>query len=209
MKKRGSILLISGPSGAGKSSLVEELEKEIKDIYFSVSVTTRAKRVGEKEGIDYHFATKDEFEKDIKEGYFLEWAKVHGNYYGTSLKHTMQAINEGKLVVFDIDVQGFLQAREKIGKMITSVFITTPTARELKNRLLKRATDSKEAIEKRVKNAYDELKLAHEYDYFIVNDILENAKKELLNIAKAAKTKTSSINLDNFIKEWSQTDMKY
>ncbi len=208
MKKKGTILLISGPSGAGKSSMIKELEKEIKDIYFSVSVTTRAKRDGEKEGIDYHFVSKDEFEKDIKDGYFLEWAKVHDNYYGTSLKHTIQAIDEGKLVVFDIDVQGFLQARKKLDDLITSVFITTPSAKELKSRLLKRATDSKETIQKRVQNAYNELALAHEYDYFIVNDILKNAKKELLSIAMASRAKTSSINLDNFIKEWSQLDIK-
>ncbi len=208
MKKKGTILLISGPSGAGKSSMIKELEKEIKDIYFSVSVTTRAKRDGEKEGIDYHFVSKDEFEKDIKDGYFLEWAKVHDNYYGTSLKHTIQAIDEGKLVVFDIDVQGFLQARKKLDDLITSVFITTPSAKELKSRLLKRATDSKETIQKRIQNAYNELALAHEYDYFIVNDILKNAKKELLSIAMASRAKTSSINLDNFIKEWSQLDIK-
>ena len=205
---RGAILILSGPSGAGKSSMIKELEKEIKDIYFSVSVTTRAKRDGEKEGIDYHFVSKDEFEKDIKDGYFLEWAKVHDNYYGTSLKHTIQAIDEGKLVVFDIDVQGFLQARKKLDDLITSVFITTPSAKELKSRLLKRATDSKETIQKRVQNAYNELALAHEYDYFIVNDILKNAKKELLSIAMASRAKTSSINLDNFIKEWSQLDIK-
>ncbi len=203
MKKRGSILLISGPSGAGKSSMIKELKKEMKDIYFSISVTTRTKRDGEVDGVDYCFVSKDKFEKDIKDGSFLEWAKVHDNYYGTSLKHTVQAIDEGKLVVFDIDVQGFLQAKEKIGELITSVFITTPTAKELKNRLLKRATDSKEIIEKRVKNAYDELKYASRYDYFIVNDILEDAKRELLSIAEATRAKTSSMELDSFIKEWS------
>ena len=203
MKKRGSILLISGPSGAGKSSMIRELKKEIKDIYFSISITTRKKRDGEVDGVDYCFVSKDKFEKDIKDGSFLEWAKVHDNYYGTSLKHTIQAIDEGKLVVFDIDVQGFLQAKEKIGELITSVFITTPTAKELKNRLLKRATDSKEIIEKRVKNAYDELKYASRYDYFIVNDILKDAKRELLSIAEATRAKTSTIELDSFIKEWS------
>ncbi len=203
MKKRGTILLISGPSGAGKSSLIAELEKEIDDIYFSVSVTTRAKREGEKEGVDYHFASKEEFEKDIKEGYFLEWAKVHGNYYGTSLKHTLNAIDEGKLVLFDIDVQGFLQARKKFGDLITSVFITTPSAKELEKRLLKRATDSKEIIQERIKNAYDELKLSVEYEYFIVNDDFEKAKKEILGIAHSTRVKTSSLDINNFINEWS------
>lgn len=202
MKRKGSILLISGPSGAGKSSLVSELEKEINDIYFSVSVTTRKKREGEKEGVDYHFATVEEFEKDIKEGFFLEWAKVHGNYYGTSFKHTLKAIEEGKLVLFDIDVQGFLQARKKLQNLITSVFITTPSLKELQIRLLKRATDTKEVIEKRVKNAIEELEMAKEYDFFIINDELERAKKELLSIAIASRVKTPNFDLDNFIKEW-------
>jgi len=208
LKKKGTILLISGPSGAGKSSLIAVLESEIKDIYFSVSVTTRAKREGEKDGVDYHFVTKQEFEKDIEEGYFLEWAKVHDNYYGTSLKHTLQAVEEGKFVVFDIDVQGFLQAKEKIGDIITSVFITTPSLDELKNRLLKRDTDSKQTIQKRLQNAFDELKLAHRYDFFLVNDIFEEAKKELLSIALASRVKTSTLDLKNFIKEWSHLDIK-
>ena len=208
MKRRGSILLISGPSGAGKSSLVNEIEKEIDNIYFSVSVTTRQKREGEKEGIDYHFVSKKEFEKDIKDGFFLEWANVHGNYYGTSLKHTLKAIEEGKLILFDIDVQGFLQARKKIGDLITSVFITTPSLEELRNRLLKRATDTKEAIQKRLANASSELELAKEYDFFIINDNLERAKKELLSVAVASKIKSSSFDLDNFIKEWKNISIK-
>jgi len=208
LKRRGSILLISGPSGAGKSSLVNEIEKEIDNIYFSVSVTTRQKREGEKEGIDYHFVSKKEFEKDIKDGFFLEWANVHGNYYGTSLKHTLKAIEEGKLILFDIDVQGFLQARKKIGDLITSVFITTPSLEELRNRLLKRATDTKEAIQKRLENASRELELAKEYDFFIINDNLERAKKELLSVAVASKIKSSSFDLDNFIKEWKNISIK-
>ena len=202
MNVYGSIVLLSGPSGAGKSSLVAEIEKEIKDIFFSVSVTTRQKREGEKEGVDYHFVTKEQFEQDIKDGMFLEWAEVHGNYYGTSLKHTIDALKEGKIVIFDIDVQGFLQAKEKIGELITSVFITTPTLGDLKNRLIKRGTDSLDAIEKRVQNAKKELLLAKEYDYFIVNDDFQKAKDNLLQIVNISKIKTSSINLDNFIKRW-------
>ncbi len=202
MQSKGAILLISGPSGAGKSSLVNELKKELDDIYFSVSVTTRKKREGEIEGVNYHFVTKEEFEKDINDGIFLEWAKVHGNYYGTSLKHTLKAIEEGKLVVFDIDVQGFLQAEKRIGRLITSVFITTPTQAELKRRLLERGTDKPEDIEKRLSNALEELKLAYEYDFFIVNDDFEKAKKELLSIAIASRVKSSTYNLEKFITKW-------
>lgn len=198
----GSIILLSGPSGAGKSSLVAAIEKEIDDIYFSVSVTTREKREGEKDGVDYHFVSKEQFEKEIEEGLFLEWANVHGNYYGTSLNHTLEALKEGKIVIFDIDVQGFLQAKKKMGKLITSVFITTPTQEDLKERLLKRGTDSLEAIERRVQNAKKELTYAKEYDYFIVNDDFEKSKRDLLQIVNVSKIKTGSINLDNFIKKW-------
>ncbi len=198
----GSIVLLSGPSGAGKSSLVEEISKKIKNIYFSVSVTTRKKREHEVDGVDYHFVSKEQFEKDIKNGMFLEWAKVHDNYYGTSLKHTIDALKSGKIVIFDIDVQGFVQAKEKIGHLITSVFITTSTQYELKNRLLKRGTDSLEVIEKRVETAKKELSFAKEYDYFIVNDDFEKAKNSLLQIVNISKIKTSSINLNNFIKRW-------
>ncbi len=202
MQKDGSILLISGPSGAGKSSLISELEKELKDIYFSVSVTTREKRDGEIDGVDYHFVSKEEFEKDINEGFFLEWAKVHGNYYGTSLRHTLEAIKKGKLVIFDIDVQGFLQAKKRIGEFITSVFVTTPTQDELKRRLLRRGTDKKEDIKRRLDNALDELKLAKEYDFFIINDNLNRAKKELLSIAIASRVRSSTYNLEKFITKW-------
>jgi len=202
MQKDGSILLISGPSGAGKSSLISELEKELKDIYFSVSVTTREKREGEIDGVDYHFVSKEEFEKDINEGFFLEWAKVHGNYYGTSLRHTLEAIKKGKLVIFDIDVQGFLQAKKRIGELITSVFVTTPTQDELKRRLLRRGTDKKEDIKRRLDNALDELKLAKEYDFFIINDNLNRAKKELLSIAIASRVRSSTYNLEKFIIKW-------
>ena len=104
--KKGAILIISGPSGCGKSTLLKEVYKDIKDYYFSISTTTRAPRVGETNGVDYFFVTKEEFESDIKNGDFLEYAKVHDNYYGTSLKPINNALSEGKLVIFDIDVQG-------------------------------------------------------------------------------------------------------
>ncbi len=198
----GSIILISGPSGTGKSSLVSELEKEINNIYFSVSVTTRAKRKNEINGVDYYFVTKETFEEDIKKGAFLEWARVHDNYYGTSLKHTVDALKSNRLVLFDIDVQGYKQVKEKLGRLITSVFVTTPSQKDLKKRLVKRGTDSLKSIEKRVENAKEELSYAKEYDYFIINDDLNKAKKQLLCIATVAKIKTSSINTDNFIKKW-------
>ena len=126
------MLIISGPSGSGKSSLVSEMLEMVDNIHFSISTTTRATREGETDGINYHFVSKEEFERDIEEGLFLEWAKVHDNYYGTSLKHILKALSDGKLVVLDIDVQGHKIAREKFGRVITSIFLTTPNRDELK-----------------------------------------------------------------------------
>ena len=189
-EKKGAILIISGPSGCGKSTLLKEVYKDIDDYYFSISTTTRAPRVGEKDGVDYFFVKKEDFLEDIKAGNFLEWAEVHGNYYGTSLKPIKKALSEGKLVIFDIDVQGHKIVREKLNDITTSVFVTTPSLSELENRLNNRDTDSKEIIEKRIKNAKDEIKHFQKYDYFIVNDDLETSSKQLVSIANITRIKS-------------------
>lgn len=203
MNKKGAILLISGPSGCGKSSLLKEVYKEISDYYFSISTTTRDPRVGEENGVDYFFVTKEEFEADIKDNNFLEYAEVHGNYYGTSLKPVQKALDEGKLVIFDIDVQGHDLVKEtNLASYVTSVFITTPSLQELENRLNSRATDAQEVIEKRIKNAKIEINSIDKYDYFLVNDDLEVASKELLSIVKSARIKASLFNKEDIIKNW-------
>ena len=202
--KKGAILLISGPSGCGKSSMLKELYKVIRNYYFSISTTTRKPRNGEKNGVEYFFVSKDEFEEGIKKNYFLEYAIVHGNYYGTSLKPIMKAINNGKLVIFDIDVQGHKIVREKLNNITTSVFITTPTLNELKNRLISRATDNHTTINKRIQNAKKEMKDIDKYDYFIVNDNLTKASEQLISIAKASQIKTKLFDIEKFTKLWEQ-----
>lgn len=199
---KGAILLLSGPSGCGKSSLLKEVYKVIDNYYFSISTTTRAPRDGEKDGVDYYFVSKDEFKKDIQEDNFLEWAEVHGNYYGTSLKPINKALEEQKLVIFDIDVQGFEQVIKKLKHITTTVFITTPTIKELEKRLYSRDTDSKEVIEKRIANAIKEIDYIDKYDYFIVNDDLKVASDQLVSIAKSALIKASLFEKDKIIKEW-------
>ena len=201
---KGAILLISGPSGCGKSSLLKKVYEVLDNYYFSISTTTRLPRDGEKEGVDYLFVSHEEFEKDIKDGHFIEYAKVHNNYYGTSLKPVLKALEEKKLVIFDIDVQGHQIVREKLDDVTTSVFITTPTLNELKNRLISRDTDKAEVIKNRLENAIIEIEDIEKYDYLIVNDDLDKASKMLLSIAFIAQIKTKLFNTDNIIAKWKQ-----
>jgi len=199
---KGSILILSGPSGCGKSSLLKEVYKHINSYYFSISTTTRNIRDGERNGIDYHFVSKEEFKKDIANDQFLEWATVHGNYYGTSLKPINAALKENKIVIFDIDVQGHDIVRKKLDHLTTSVFITTPSLKELEQRLVARGTDSAEIIEKRIKNSKIELPQFQKYDYLIINDDLQKAAQQLLNVAKCSQMKTKILNKDNILNLW-------
>ncbi|DAB33938.1 MAG TPA: hypothetical protein CFH82_07925 [Sulfurospirillum sp. UBA12182] len=142
----------------------------------------------------------------MQDGAFLEWAKVHDNYYGTSLKPILKALHQGKLVVFDIDVQGHKIAREKFGNVITSVFVTTPNQQILKERLENRGTDTKEVIDKRISNAVSEMTRIREYDYLLVNDNFENTLEKLIAIANASRHKVSSIDTEDFISSWVSDD---
>ncbi|EAI7659308.1 guanylate kinase [Campylobacter coli] len=199
------ILLVSGPSGAGKSTLLKKLFDEFQEeLYFSISSTTRLSREGEQHGVDYYFITHDEFQQGIDKKQFLEWAKVHENFYGTSLEHTQNALNDGKIVVFDIDVQGFKIVKKKMAEKIISVFITTKNKDELKKRLIKRNTDTILQLEKRLQNASDEMKELNEYDYFIINDKLEESYEALRAILIAHKFKTKGQNLEQIQNIWNK-----
>ncbi|MCK9162078.1 MAG: guanylate kinase [Arcobacter butzleri] len=201
--KSGAILLISGPSGCGKSTLLKELYKEINEYYFSISTTTRKPRIGEQNGVDYYFVTKEEFEEDISRGEFLEYAKVHENYYGTSLKPILKALEEKKLVIFDIDVQGQeIVKNSSLSSYLTTVFITTPSKKILKQRLEDRKTDEQEVINKRLSNAKKEILSIDKYDYIIVNNDIKTASSSLVNIAKCAMIKGTLYNKEEIIKNW-------
>ena len=201
-EKKGAILILSGPSGCGKSTLLKEVYKDISDYYFSISTTTREPRTGEENGVDYLFTSKEEFEKDIQNDDFLEYAKVHDNYYGTSLKPIKEALDQGKLVIFDIDVQGHEIVRNKLDSIVTSVFITTPSLTLLEERLNARNTDSIEIIEKRINNAKIEVGFFQDYDYLIINDDLEIAAKELVCIANIARIKTKLFDKEKIVSNW-------
>lgn len=199
---KGAILVLSGPSGAGKSTIINAASKDIGEYYFSISTTTRQPRVGEVHGVDYFFVTVESFEEDIKAGNFLEYAQVHGNYYGTSLKPVRKALQEHKLVIFDIDVQGHRLVRAKMNDITTSAFITPPTLDALENRLRARCTDDDSVIRNRIENAKDEIKAVNEYDFTIINDTVEKASKEFVIVAKAARLKQSSEDEVKFISKW-------
>jgi len=200
--KKGAILVLSGPSGAGKSTIISAASKDIGEYYFSISTTTRSPRVGEIDGIDYFFVSKEEFEEDIKAGNFLEYAQVHSNYYGTSLKPVRVALDEGKLVIFDIDIQGHRLVRAKMNDITTSAFITPPTLKELEDRLRSRCTDNEEVITNRVENAKKEILAIAEYDFTIINDSIDEAAKKFVIVAKAAMLKHSTETENMFIEKW-------
>ncbi len=197
-----AILVLSGPSGAGKSTIINNAAPYIGSYYFSISTTTRPPRDGEMNGREYYFVTKEEFERDIEAGDFLEYAKVHDNYYGTSLKPVNGALNEGKLVIFDIDVQGHKLVREKLNDITTSIFITPPTLSELERRLNLRSLDDPSIIQKRITNAKKEIESIKEFDFIIINETIEQATKEFIIIANAARLKRSYEETDNIVKSW-------
>jgi guanylate kinase len=198
-----AVLVISGPSGSGKSSLIKAISKDIGAYYFSISTTTRKPREGEQEGVDYYFVDHKTFIRDIKQGHFLEYAEVHGNFYGTSLEPVHKALEEGKLVIFDIDVQGHDSIKRIMGHITTSVFLATPTLKILEERLTARATDEEDIIQKRLMMAETEIEHLHKFDYVIVNDEFEQAAKELLAVTRSARVKRSKDFIEKFLAQWS------
>lgn len=201
-KNGGAILVLSGPSGAGKSSLINKVADAIGPYYFSISTTTRPMRAGEVDGVHYHFVDEATFKRDIAQEHFLEYAIVHGNYYGTSIKPVKQALAEGKLVIFDIDVQGHDAVQHRMGDITTSAFITTPSLSELKKRLTARATDTQEVIDKRIDMAKREIQRMSEYDFIIINDDLDAAAEVLVSVASAARLKVPTLEINAFVQEW-------
>lgn len=188
-KKRGLLIVVSGPSGVGKDTLVKEYMKE-NEAYLSVSATSRKPRGNEKDGVDYYFLTKKEFEKRIKEGDFLEHAIYNKCYYGTPKSKIDELLDEGKDVFLVIEVQGGLQIKEKIKDSVL-IFILPPSLEVLEQRLRERKTDTDEMIENRLRIAFDEIEISKKYDYTIINNNIDNAVDKIKLIIEAEREKHS------------------
>ena len=187
---KGLLILISAPSGAGKTSLVNEIIDRDDLLIKSVSHTTRAKRPGEEESIDYFFTTESEFNQMVSNNDFIEHAEVFGNFYGTSKNYVEENLDSGLDVILEIDWQGARQI-QSVKREAISIFIAPPTKQELENRLRKRGKDSEETISIRMSQATSDMKKADAYNYVVVNDSFETATNQLLTIISAERLRTS------------------
>lgn len=177
----GNLFVVSAPSGTGKTSIIQAIMADMDALVFSVSTTTRPCREGERDGKDYHFVDEDIFRRMIRRREFLEWAEVHGHYYGTSRTIVEREIGKGNDIILDVDVQGAKQVKKTYADSIL-VMIAPPSYRELKQRLTRRLLDSPEDIETRLRNAEGELKQADLFDYVIINRELSRAVEELKGV---------------------------
>lgn len=186
--QKGKTFIISGPSGVGKSTVLKALLEKRPDLYFSVSATTRDPRPSEVDGVHYHFMDVDAFRERIAEDAFLEYAEYVGNFYGTPKRYVDEAMNAGRDVILDIEIQGALQVCGKRPETVR-IFISPPSWSELERRLTERGTDPPEKIQKRLLRAKVEFQTAHTYDYFVINDTVEDAVEELDAIMTAEHCK--------------------
>lgn len=206
IQRRGLMLVLSSPSGAGKTTLSRLLLEEDENITMSVSVTTRPPREGEVDGKDYFFKSTEEFGLMRNRGELLEHAKVFDNYYGTPSAPVDVALAEGRDVLFDIDWQGTQQLMETANQHLVKVFIMPPSGQELEKRLTKRALDPPEVVAARMNKAWGEISHYTEYEYIIINDVVEESMKKLRSILRAERLKRErQIGLTNFVRGLQQT----
>lgn len=178
----GKIIVICAPSGTGKSTLIEKLKKDFPDSKWSVSCTTRKMRPGEKHGVDYFFIEEEDFKKKIEANNFIEWAKVHSNYYGTSFDFVEEGLKLGWRMLFDLDTQGADAMKKIYGDKAQVIFIEPPSIEELERRLIARGTEKIEVIKERVNNARREILRKNDYDFLIMNDDVTRAYGDLFNM---------------------------
>jgi guanylate kinase len=199
--RRGLMLVLSSPSGAGKTTLTRKLLDEDKGVALSVSVTTRKIRPGEKDGRDYHFVNRRQFDAMVEKNELLEWAEVFDNYYGTPKKAVMEALAAGRDVLFDVDWQGTQQLRDKAPNDLVSIFVLPPSIPELERRLHKRAQDDYETIHRRMAKAADEMSHWQEYEYVVINHDLDDTFADVVAILAAERVKRDrQIGLSDFVR---------
>jgi len=200
--RRGLMLVLSSPSGAGKSTIARNLLRDEPEISLSVSVTTRDRRGSEIDGKDYHFISEHEFEIMRDNGGLLEWAEVHGNFYGTPFEPVQKAMNEGRDMLFDIDWQGALQMFDAARADIVSIFILPPSMEELRSRLERRAEDAKDVIDRRLENAKIEMQHWSEYQYPLINDDLDECFANVQSILRAERLHRDrrSVGMTDFVR---------
>lgn len=191
-RRRGFPLVIAAPSGAGKTTIARSLVARSPDAAFSVSATTREARASEREGRDYLFVDDDRFEELLRDGELLEWAVVHGHRYGTPRRQLQQALEEGRVVVLDIDVQGARQVRAAFEDAVL-VFVLPPSAAELERRLARRASEDAVELERRLRAAQQELGAAQEFDYIVVNDEVERAVEAIAAIMRGERQRRARV----------------
>ena len=194
-------VVLSAPSGAGKTTIARALVKEIEDVVFSVSATTRPARDHEVDGVDYHFVSEAEFRAMIEADELVEWAEVHGHLYGTSREAIQAALEGGRFLILDVDVQGAMQMRDRVPDAVL-VFVLPPSADALVERLTERGTEGEDNVTQRINNARGELEQASRFDYIVVNENLNHAINEVRSIVLAEGRRTDrAIDLSNAIRE--------
>ena len=198
IRRRGALFIVSGPSGAGKTSVCAPALRQLEDVEMSVSHTTRTKRVGESDGIDYCFVADAEFTRMVDAGEFAEWAEVHGFRYGTSKRMIESARSAGRDLLLDVDVQGAEQLKRLYPDAVT-IFLLPPSSHGLEQRLRRRGTDSHDTVGARLRNACKEIERLASYDYVIVNDRLEAAVATFLAIVRAERARVSRIISDDLV----------
>ena len=191
-KKQGLLIVLSGPSGSGKNTVCDEVKKNNKNIWESISMTSRKPRKGEIDGKSYYFVTEEEFKKNIEDDNMLEYAKFAGNYYGTPKKNIQKHLDNGEDVILVIEIQGALQIKQKVAQALF-VFLLPPSMKELKRRLIDRNTESSSKVMERFERAYKEINELSKYNYVIVNDNVKDAVKKLESIILAERCRVDRI----------------
>lgn len=201
LKKRGILFVISSPSGAGKTSITRGVLEQYQNIHLSISYTTRPPRPGEESGKHYHFVDTETFQKMVEDKKFIEFAEVFDNYYGTPKDIVVQALENGESIMFDIDWQGMQQIKANMPNDVVGIFILPPSYTELQARLNRRAQDSAEVIAKRMKRSEEEMRHWVEYDYVVVNEVLEDAIQAVLGIIASEQYRRSRYpNMYDFVR---------